>query len=252
MPKRNLRLTIAYDGTDFHGWQIQAAGRTVQGVMESALERMHKEPVRVAAAGRTDSGVHADGQVVTFQTGLDSIPSDRFHIALNSWLPHDVQALDSCEVGDRFHARFSAASRTYRYYYSLSEVAHPRGRAFAVRLRHRPSIATLNRMCAPLIGSHDFTTFTLPREPSESKVRNVLSAAFFPLHGQLVFEIRANAFLWRMVRSIVGTIIELEKNGGDPARIEAALEARSRASAGPTAPSSGLVLHYVEYSDRHG
>jgi len=252
MPSRNLKVTIAYDGTDFVGWQIQASGRTVQGVVEEALARMHDEPVRVAAAGRTDSGVHADGQVISFRSSIESIQPDRFHVALNSYLPRDVQALSSEEAEEDFHARFSARSRVYRYYYSLSDVLHPRGRSFAVRLRHPPSVLRLNRLCTPLLGSHDFSTFTVPRDTSSSRIRHVMSAGFFPLHGQLVFEIRANAYLWRMVRSIVGTIIDFEHDGAEPAEIAEALRREDHDAAGPTAPASGLVLHYVDYSDDHG
>lgn len=249
MPTRNLKLTVAYDGTEFLGWQVQAEGRTVQGVIQAALERMHHEPVTLYAAGRTDSGVHADGQVINFRTSIDSIESDRFHIALNSYLPKDVQAVSSALVPDGFHARYSARQRVYRYYYTSSDVLHPRQRSFAIRLRHHPSPAALNRLCAPLVGSHDFSTFTLPRETSRSRIRYVRSASFFPLNGQLVFEISANGFLWRMVRSIVGTVVDLEKKGYGPDEVRRRLEACDHAAAGPSAPSAGLVLHYVDYPD---
>lgn len=249
MPTRNLRLTIAYDGTDFVGWQVQRTGRTVQGSIQDALERMHGAAVTIYAAGRTDSGVHADGQVITFRTDIDSIAADSFHIALNSYLPKDIRALDSAEVPDSFHARYSATRRTYRYYYATSEVLHPRGRSYAVRLRHRPDVRRLNALCVPLIGTHDFTTFTLPRETGRTKVRTVFSASFFPLDGQLVFHISANGFLWRMVRSIVGTIVELGRHGAGPEEMVRRLAARDRREAGPSAPSAGLVLHCVEYAN---
>ncbi|MEE8440421.1 MAG: tRNA pseudouridine(38-40) synthase TruA [Spirochaetia bacterium] len=250
MPRRNLKLIIAYDGTDFVGWQVQRTGRTVQGVIQNALESMHGFPVTVYVAGRTDSGVHADGQVINFRTTIDSIPSPEYHIALNASLPRDVRAVMSTEVPDSFHARYSAIRRVYRYYYTLSDVLHPRRRTFAVRLRRRPCLRRLNRLSAPLIGSHDFTTFTLPRETSRSRVREVHSAGFFPLNGQLVFEISANGFLWRMVRSIVGTLLELDRHQAGPDEMVRRLNARNRTEAGPTAPSAALVLHYVEYPDQ--
>ena len=251
MPRRNLKLTVAYDGTDFVGWQVQRTGRTVQGVVQDALCLMHKEPVTVFAAGRTDSGVHADGQVINFRTTIDSIPSHDFHLALNSYLPRDVQAVDSAEVPDSFHARYSAIRRVYRYFYTYSNTLHPRARSFAVRLRRRPSVQRLNRLCAPVIGSHDFTTFTIPREASKSRIRQICGAAFFPLDGHLVFEVSANGFLWRMVRSLVGTLMDLERQGAEPAEMERRLAACDRKGAGPSAPSAGLVLHYVEYPDEH-
>ena len=248
MPERNLKLTIAYDGTDFVGWQVQRTGRTVQGVIQEALERMHGFPVTIYAAGRTDSGVHADGQVINFRTTIDSIPSHEYHIALNASLPRDVRAVTSVEVPDSFHARHSATRRVYRYYYVLSDVLHPRRRTFAVRLRHRPCLQRLNRLSAPLIGIHDFTTFTLPRETSRSRVREVYSAGFFPLHGQLVFEISGSGFLWRMVRSIAGTLLELDRQQAEPDEMVSRLAACDRAKVVACAPSAGLVLHCVEYS----
>ena len=249
MPSRNLKLTIAYDGTDFVGWQVQRTGRTVQGAIQDALERMHGFPVTVYAAGRTDSGVHADGQVINFNTAIDSIPAAEYHIALNASLPRDVRAVMSAEVPQSFHARYSATRRVYRYYYAQSDVLHPRRRSFAVRLRRHPSVQRLNRLAAPLIGIHDFTTFTLPRETSRSRVREVYSAGFFPLNGQLVFEISATGFLWRMVRSIAGTLLELDRQQANSDEMVRRLAACNRTETGPTAPSAGLVLHYVEYPD---
>lgn len=249
MPSRNLKLIIAYDGTDFYGWQVQRTRRTVQGVIQDALSRMHGAPVTVYAAGRTDSGVHADGQVINFRTTIDSIPAGEYHIALNANLPRDVRAVSSMEVPESFHARYSATCRVYRYFHALGDVLHPHQRSFAVRLRRYPSVQRLNRLCAPLVGSHDFTTFTLPRDTSRSKVREVFSAAFYPHGGQLVFEIAANGFLWRMVRSIVGTLLELDRKEAEPSEMVRRLAACNQAEAGPCAPSEGLVLHCVHYPD---
>lgn len=247
MSTRNIRLTLSYDGTDFHGWQVQAEGRTVQGEILNALQRMHKGEVPLNAAGRTDSGVHADGQVINFLTDIDSIAAERYHVAINSYLPPDVRALDSAAVPNEFHARYSARLRVYRYYLCVGEVVHPRVARYCGRLMHRPSIDRLNELCHPLLGSHDFTTFTVPRDLSESKVRHVHHAAFFPLGRHLVFEISANAFLWRMVRSVVGTLIELDKQAHSPVELERRLFARDHKAAGPTAEASGLFLHRVEY-----
>lgn len=247
MSARNIKLTISYDGTDFYGWQIQPEGRTVQGEILSSLRQMHKHDVRLYAAGRTDSGVHAEGQVANFLTDIDSIDSNRFHIAMNSFLPPDVRVLDSAAVPDDFHSRYSAKVRVYRYYFTVDEIVHPRVARYCARLTHHPSIGRLNELCHPLIGSHDFSTFTVPREQSESKVRHVHNAAFFPLGRLLVFEISANAFLWRMVRSVVGTLTELDKQGRSPVEVERRLLARDHKAAGPTAAASGLFLHRVEY-----
>ncbi|MFW5688085.1 MAG: tRNA pseudouridine(38-40) synthase TruA [Spirochaetota bacterium] len=244
---RNIRVTLAYDGTDFSGWQIQAEGRTVQGEVMKALERMHRHQVKLYAAGRTDSGVHAEGQVANFFTDIDSIPADEFFIALNSYLPRDIQAVASREVDAGFHARYSARRRVYRYSWTHSRSVRPSLRRRVTRLKHRPCIARLNELARPLLGSHDFSTFTLPTEPSENRVRTVESAAFFPAGELVVFEISANAFLWRMVRSIAGTLIELDKLAAEPVEVEARLAAKDHAAAGPSAPAHGLVLYRVDY-----
>lgn len=250
---RNLRLTVAYDGTDFYGWQIQARGRTVQGEVADALDRMHRHPVKVYAAGRTDSGVHADGQVINFRTSIDSIDAADYHVALNSYLPRDVQAIDSSEVDEEFHARYTALRRVYRYYWSPGRSVAPAIRHRVTRLKHRPSIARLNELARPLVGAHDFSSFTLPTEPSERRTRRVESIAFFPAGELVVMEISANAFLWRMVRSIAGTLVELDKLAAEPVEVEARLAARDHAAAGPSAPAGGLVLHRVDYpGDAHG
>jgi tRNA pseudouridine38-40 synthase len=249
---RNIRVTLAYDGTDYYGWQVQASGRTVQGVVMGALERMHRREVRVLAAGRTDSGVHADGQVINFQTDIDSIPDRSYFVALNSYLPRDVQALESALVPSDFHARYSAVRRCYRFYWTSAATVPPALRHRVVRLKHRPSVRRLNELARPLLGAHDFSTFTLPTEPSEHRVRRVESATFFPQGELVVLQIVANAFLWRMVRSIAGTLIELDKLGAEPVEVESRLAACDHAAAGPSAPAQGLVLHRVDYPDTWG
>jgi len=245
------KVTLTYDGTDFYGWQIQKQGRTVQGEVLAALARMHKHEVTVHAAGRTDSGVHAYGQVIDFDSDIESIGPARLPVALNSYLPGDIRARSAREVDAEFHARYSARLRTYRYYWTVGEIVSPPEKRFCGLLTHHPSVERLNRLCRPIIGTHDFSTFTLPSETSENRVRTVAGATFFPLRGQLVFQISANAFLWRMVRSIAGTIIELDKIGAEPVEVEQRLAAQDHAAAGPSAPSCGLFLHHVAYADEY-
>ncbi len=244
---RNIRMTVAYDGSDFLGWQVQAAGRTVQGEMMEALRRMHGRDVKVYAAGRTDTGVHADGQVVNFRTDIDSIATPDYYVALSSYLPRDVQALCSSEVDDAFHARFTAVRRVYRYFWTYAKSVHPFIRRRVTRLKHRPDVARLNELARPLVGEHDFSTFTPATEPSASRVRFVDQISFYPAGELVVMQISANAFLWRMVRSIAGTLIELDKLACKPVEVEERLNARDHAAAGPSAPAAGLVLHRVDY-----
>jgi tRNA pseudouridine38-40 synthase len=242
---RNIFLEIAYDGTAFNGWQVQSAGRTVQGALEGALERIHGHPVTLKAAGRTDSGVHARGQCANFQSDHPSIPAEKFREALNSHLPLDVRVTRSREVPPEFHARFDAVEREYRYYLLHAEIVPPVWRNYCTRLKRPPALGAWNRMAAALCGEKDFSTFASPTESVSHHVRTVYSAAFYPDGPFVVFRISANGFLWKMVRSIVGTIVEL-----DPPDVDTfgeILHARDRRRAGTTAPARGLVLHRIRY-----
>lgn len=247
MGLRNLRITLAYDGTDYSGWQIQKNARSVQGVVEQALARMHQRPIRVKAAGRTDAGVHATGQVINFQSDLDSIDPARFAVALNSYLPRDVKAQTSQEAAESFHARYDARIRVYRYYVHCSPVPVPHLGRYSHRILHMPDVARLNSLAAPLVGTHDFTSFASAGPEGRSTVRTVRSACFYPWDSYVVFKIAANAYLWKMVRSIVGTLLELESGGAEPDDVRAILEARDKSCSGTTAPANGLFLERVLY-----
>lgn len=246
MARRNLRLTLSYDGTDFAGWERQSEGRTVQGTVEAALAELHGHPVEVAVAGRTDSGVHALGQVINFRSDA-SIPDDRFPYALNSLLPRDVRVLRSIRVSDAFHARFDARARVYAYHFQTGEFESPIDRRFAWHLRREPRVERLNSLASVIVGTHDFTTFAAAGDTSQSRVRDIASAAFFFEGGRLVFRIVGNAFLYRMVRSLVGTMVDLEAAGAGASRMRELLDGRARELAGPTAPAHGLFLVKVVY-----
>lgn len=243
---RNIRLTVSYDGTDFSGWQRQKSDRSVQEELERALAKMHGHEVLTYGAGRTDSGVHAHGQVANFYTDIASIPADRFVPALNGLLPRDVRILDSRPAPFDFHSRFDAASRRYRYF-TLVGQGDPWRLRYAHQLFKRPDIAVLNGMASKLLGETDFTSLSSAQDASLSRFRCVSEASFRWEGDMLVFEIAANAFLWRMVRSIVGTILYFEAEGKGAADMAALLAARDRKLAGPTAPARGLFLWNVEY-----
>jgi tRNA pseudouridine38-40 synthase len=249
---RNVALRLSYDGTRFLGWQRQSeraagAGRTVQGEVEAALARMHGHPVDLIGSGRTDSGVHAAGQVANFRTDIARIPADRFVPALNSLLPRDVRVLRSAEAPSGFHARFDALSRTYRYFIHCAKTPLAHELPYVWHLGRWPDIARLNRMAAALSGEIDCTTFAAAGDASQSKFRYLWGASFRVEGERVVFEITANAFLWRMVRSVVGTLIDLEGKGADPTEFARILAARDRSRAGPTAPGTGLFLWDVRY-----
>ncbi len=251
MDSRNILIDLAYDGTDFHGWQVQRQERTVQGELERALADLHGSRITVHAAGRTDSGVHADQQRVNFRSPMASIPAERFREALNSRLPLDMRVLRSREVPQRFHARYDAVLRIYEYQLLVSPVQIPRYRNHCHRINRNPDIALLNRIVARLLGEHDFSSLGMPPKDGGHCVRRVESAVFFPRPPFLVFRVAANAFLWKMVRTIVGTVLALES--GDPACAEAEfvdiLQARDRSRAQRAAPGRGLFLYKVLYHE---
>ncbi len=246
---RVIKLAVAYDGTDFCGWQRQAGRRTVQESLESALERMHGHPVPVVGAGRTDSGVHAAGQVAHFVTDIARIPADRFEPALNRLMPRDVRVVSASEAHPDFHARFDARLRRYKYYLRCGRAQLPHQDRYAWRLFRRPDLARLNRMAACLRGEIDCEAFAAAKDPSLNRRRYLHHAAFYPEGDALVFDIAANAFLWRMVRSIVGTLVELEAAGAPESAMRDILESRDRGRAGATAPARGLFLWDVQYYD---
>jgi tRNA pseudouridine38-40 synthase len=251
---RNIKLIVAYDGTEFCGWQRQGVGgvhtgaqRTVQALIETALEKLHKAPVRLAAAGRTDAGVHAAGQVAHFHTTIQSMDAERFVPALNSLLPHDLRILSAELAPPEFHARFDAKSRTYRYHIISGRPALPHELRYALQMWRRPDIARLNSYARLLRGEMDCTLFATPRDPSRSRNRYLFNAFFLIERDTLVFEITANAFLWRMVRSIVGTLLHCEEHNLAVSEFKSLLASGDRKRAGPTAPPQGLFLWKVGY-----
>lgn len=250
MSTRNIRVVLAYDGTDFCGWQSQSAGRTVQDTFERAIETLHGRHVGVHVAGRTDSGVHADGQVVNFESDA-TVPAERFVFALNQHLPPDLRARSSDAVGEEFDARFSARIRVYKYYIDSGRTYDPHRRRYSWTLPEWPDVRLLNQYAASIVGTHDFTTFAAAGDASATKIRDVHSASFYVEGANLVFKIAANAFLYRMVRSLVGTMIELERRKAAVGEISDRLGARDREAAGQTAPPWGLFLHRVLYDERN-
>jgi tRNA pseudouridine38-40 synthase len=247
---RNLKLTVAYDGTDFAGWQIQPAAATVQGTLSLAIGRITGEKVLPQGSGRTDAGVHALAQVATCQT--DSvIPVANFVVALNDILPASIRVLSAEEVAADFHPRKSAVAKTYRYRIYRDGICPP----FLSRyVWHYPYPLDESAMqdAAPLVeGEHDFTSFAAvdPERGREgiSNVRQVFSSQWRRESAELIYEVRGNGFLHHMVRNLIGTFLLVGKGTFKPAEVTRILQAKDRSAAGATAPASGLYLVNVEY-----
>jgi tRNA pseudouridine38-40 synthase len=259
---RNLRLTLAYDGTDFSGWQRQPSEPTLQGLLESALEAVLGEKISLTASGRTDAGVHAANQVANFKT-TRAIPCSNLAKALNDRLPASVRIKQACDAAPSFHARFDAVSKTYRYRILLAPIASP----FIARfVNHYPYPLDRDAMIEAarrFEGKHDFTSFAASAGQTEEldgqvekpggrngeKVRTVFSSKVLwrPATSLLLYEIRGSGFVHHMVRNIVGTLIEVGRGALEPSDIPRILQARDRRLAGPTAPAQGLCLWKVEY-----
>jgi tRNA pseudouridine38-40 synthase len=250
--ERNVKLIIAYDGTDFCGFQRQGAGihnrnRTVQGVIEDALAKLHKYPVVLTGSGRTDAGVHAAGQAANFYTGIKGMEAGRFAPALNSLLPRDVRIMESREVSPSFHARFDARRRTYRYHFICGRAALPGESRYHVQLWRHPRLSLLNDYTRLLLGETDCSLFASPRDKSKSRFRHISQAWFFSRGDTLIFEISANAFLWKMVRSVAGTLLFLEEHNAPAEKLRDMLKSGDHRLAGPTLPPAGLFLWKVDY-----
>jgi tRNA pseudouridine38-40 synthase len=247
MPVRNIKAVISYDGTDFCGYQLQNKDRTVQGEIEKALQRLHGKEIRITGSGRTDSGVHAAGQVINFFTELDAVATESFPRVINSYLPRDIRMIDAAEAPEDFNARYDAVRREYRYYIYNSTYCPPFYRNYCLQVKDELDISLLNRMALKIIGVNDFTTFSHPGDKSRTRIRELYSSSFFFDKQFLVYRIAGNAFLWKMVRSLVGTMLELAVKGFDESEFEKRLKAEDRKAAGATAPAQGLFLHRVDY-----
>ena len=248
MDQRRIALLLAYDGSRFNGWQVQDDQPTVQGELEKALAVLHKEPARITGSGRTDTGVHGLGQVAHFDT-QSSIPAAKYREALNSILPQSIRIKAAVTADSEFHSRFDAREREYEYRILAGTRPEPFQYGYYHSLSYVPDVQSLNRIASSLIGEHDFTTFSAAGDKSDSKVRRMIAAHFYLRKNVLIFVIRGNAFLWRMVRSLVGTIIEDERNGGTEYFRHRLLSA-DRTFAGATAPPGGLYLRRVTYGKR--
>ena len=245
---RNIKLVLEYDGTHYHGWQTQPNLPTVQGTLEAALAKLTKTPIQIIGAGRTDTGVHAAGQVANFYTD-SQMPVAAFQKGLNATLPRDIVVCSAAAVSDDFHARFSATRRRYRY--TLLNRDYP---SALLRQTHyffprAIDISGINDLCQVLVGQHDFSSFQKTGSNRLNPVCEIYDAVWWREGAVVSFEIEADSFLRGMVRAITGTLL---KHNGDPDAegvLRRILAARDRAAAGTSAPAHGLSLIRVRYNN---
>jgi len=240
---RNIKLVIEYDGTDFLGWQIQAEGRTVQGEITTVLEQVLQEPINLIGAGRTDSGVHARGQVANFRTN-SVMRAGAIQSALNGLLPADIIVLSSDEVPESFHSRYDACERVYRYHLSLRPTAV--GRQYSWYVRSPLRVAIMQEAASTFVGLHDFEAMSKSGELDHHRC-DVRKSFWKECVDGLVYEIRSDRFVRGMVRSLVGTMVDLGRGAMSWEDFRVILDSKDRSRGGMAAPPHGLFLEEVAY-----
>lgn len=246
---RRIKILVSYDGTDYHGWQVQPGLPTIQGVLEAVISGVEGREVQVAGSGRTDAGVHAAAQVAAFSIE-NPIPVENLRHAMNRLLPRDIRVLSVEEAGPDFHPRFQAKRKTYEYRIFRAEICSPFERRYVC---HHPYPLNVEEMIAlaPLLeGEHDFAAFAASDDRDEldlSKVRTIFCSRLTLDGDRLIYRVTGSGFLKHMVRNIVGVLLEVGKGNVDRAGFLARLEPGCEISPGPTSPARGLFLISVEY-----
>ena len=243
---KRIKLTVAYDGTDYCGWQVQPNGMTVEEILNRELSALTGEEVKVIGASRTDAGVHAEGNVAVFDTET-GIPAERIAYALNCRLPEDIVAVKSEEVPGDWHPRYQCSVKTYEYRILNREMPDPVCRRSTVHISYPLNLGDMRTAAGYLKGEHDFKSFCSPHTEVKDTVRTVHSLEVEKEGDIITVRIRGNGFLYNMVRIIVGTLINVGRGACPPEKVKEILEARDRRKAAATAPAKGLVLKYIRY-----
>ena len=241
-------LSLSHDGSAFQGWQVQATGRTVQGVLEETLSKILGDAPRTVAAGRTDAGVHALGQVVNVHTN-STIPTEALKRALNALLPEDVAVQEVQEAAEDFHARYLAKSKRYVYIIDASPERSPFLCRYTLKVDYRLNIPAMQQAALSFIGEHDFAAFMGVGSPVKSSIRQVMVSELAPKDTRLYYIIEGSGFLRHMGRNIVGTLLMVGRGSLAPEDIPGIIDSRDRSKAGPTAPPQGLYLVAVNYEE---
>ncbi len=251
LDQRNIKLIVAYDGTAYHGWQRQAAGiDTVQQRLEEAAESVLRHRVVVHGAGRTDAGVHAEGQAGNFGTPMRNIPLEGLRRAINSRLPADIAVRSACEVPDGFHASRSAVGKTYRYRIFTRRLRDVTRVRYVWNCYHALDPARMAEGARRLIGTHDVRGLATSSDPRENTVRTIFRCEVSDHDDEIHVRVQGDGFLYNMVRIIVGTLAEIGRGHWPPERIDEILATGDRRLAGPTAPPEGLAMLCVHYDRR--
>ncbi|WP_039076404.1 tRNA pseudouridine(38-40) synthase TruA [Bacillus sp. MSP13] len=245
-----MKCTISYDGHLFYGYQVQPGKRTVQNELEKALAVLHKskERIPVVSSGRTDSGVHAAGQVIHFDTPL-SIPAERWPYALNALLPDDIAVKQAEIADDGFHARFSAVKKEYRYFVYTEKHPDVFKRHYTYHFSYHLNVQNMKEAATHLLGTHDFTSFCAVKTEVQDKVRTIYELDWTETNDGLQMRIIGSGFLYNMVRIIAGTLLDAGIGKISPDDVKSMLEAKDREAAGRTAPGHGLYLWNVCYDN---
>lgn len=248
MDKKRVLLTVAYDGTAYHGWQIQSNGITIESELNRCLTQLLQEPIQVIGASRTDAGVHALGNIAVFDT-MARMPADKISYALNQRLPEDIRIQNSREVPQDWHPRHVESRKTYEYRIYRGTFAMPTRRLYTYFTYHALDVDAMRRAACYLEGEHDFKSFCQTGAQVESTVRRIYSLELEEQGPELVLRVCGGGFLYNMVRIIAGTLMEVGQGKRRPEDMEDILAAHDRRAAGSTAPAQGLTLVKYEFGD---
>ena len=243
---KRVKLVVAYDGTNYHGWQVQDNGITIEEVLNRTISELVQEDIKVIGASRTDAGVHACGNVAVFDTE-SRIPGDKFSFALNQRLPEDIRIQESCEVDADFHPRYADTVKTYEYNILNRRFELPTKRLYAAFCYYPMDIERMNQAAAYLVGEHDFKSFCSAGAQVQTTVRTIYAVNVTKADDMVHIRITGNGFLYNMVRIIAGTLMQVGTGLMEPERVKEILEARDRSKAGPTAVAKGLTLVEIRY-----
>lgn len=243
---KRIMLTVAYDGTNYHGWQVQPNGETIEGVLNRCLSELLQESIEVIGASRTDSGVHAMGNIAVFDT-QSLIPPEKIAYAMNARLPEDIKIQDSKEVDINFHPRHCDSRKTYEYRIYNATFPMPTKRLYSYFTYVPMNVERMREAAAYFVGTHDFKSFCSVDTQVENTVRQIENMEVLQSDDQIVIRVIGRGFLYNMVRIMAGTLMEVGRGNLQPQDIVCILEAKDRAAAGPTAPACGLTLIRYEF-----